>query len=281
MAHTVTVGDFEGPFDLLLQLIAQRRVDVYDVALADITDDYLAVVRAMDTVDLEATTEFLVIAATLLELKAARLLPTDEEPEIDEFAVSARDLLYARLLDYQVFAEAAAFLGGRLEDQKGYIGRLAPLEEQFVGCVPPVHLDLTADDIESLYSDVLAQVAERRRPVDTSHLPPIAITVEQASEQMVDRLVSCGGRSTFRALTEECASRIEVAVAFLAVLDLYKSEHVEVSQPVNFGELVVELAPGGTGIVGSGNGAVAQRSQGEGERERAGGRGSPVVQGRR
>src|SRR5919106_1035594 len=96
MAYTVTVGDFEGPFDLLLQLIAQRRVDVYDVALADITDDYLAVVRTMDTVDLEATTEFLIIAATLVELKAARLLPT-EEPEIDEFAVDARDLLYARL----------------------------------------------------------------------------------------------------------------------------------------------------------------------------------------
>jgi segregation and condensation protein A len=259
MAHTVTVGDFEGPFDLLLQLIAQRRVDVYDVALADITDDYLAVVRAMDTVDLEATTEFLVIAATLLELKAARLLPTDDDPEIDEFAVNARDLLYARLLDFQVFAEAAAFLGGRLEDQKGYVGRLVPVEEQFVGCVPPVRLDLTAEDIAALYGDVLAQAAERRRPVDTSHLPPIALTVEQASERMVDRLVECGGRSTFRELTDGCASRVELAVVFLAVLDLYKSEHVEVSQPLNFGELVVELAPDDAGIVRSDGREVARR----------------------
>lgn len=243
MAYTVTVGDFEGPFDLLLQLIAQRRVDVYDVALADITDDYLAVVRAMDTVDLEGTTEFLVIAATLVELKAARLLPTDEEPEIDEFAINARDLLYARLLDFQVFAEAAAFLGGRIEDHKGYIPRMVPLEERFVRCVPPARLDLTPDDLAILFSDVLAQVAERERPVDTSHLPPIAITVEQASDVMMQRLLSSGGRSTFRALTDGCTSRIEVAMSFLAILDLYKSERVEVSQHTNFGDLVVELSP--------------------------------------
>jgi segregation and condensation protein A len=241
MAYTVTVGDFEGPFDLLLQLIAQRRVDVYDVTLSDITDDYLAVVRTMDTVDLEATTEFLVIAATLVELKAARLLPNEEEPELDELAVSARDLLYARLLDYQVFAEAAAFLGGRLDDQKGYIARAVPLEERFIGCAPPAQLDLTPNDIAALYGDVLAQVAERTRPVDTSHLPPIAITVEQASDMVVELLLSCGGRSTFRALTERCASRIQVAVSFLAILDLYKDERVEVSQAANFGELVVEL----------------------------------------
>jgi segregation and condensation protein A len=248
MAHTVTVGDFEGPFDLLLQLIAQRRLDVYDVALADITDDYLAVVRTMDTVDLEATTEFLVIAATLVELKAARLLPSEDDPEIDDFAVDARDLLYARLLDFQVFAEAAAFLGGRLEDQRGYIARAVPLEERFVGCVPPARLGLTPEDIAALYGDVLAQVAERTRPVDTSHLPPIEITVEQASGMVVERLLSCGGRSTFRALTQG-GSRIDVAVSFLAILDLYKSERVEVSQATNFGELVVELSSGEASVL--------------------------------
>jgi segregation and condensation protein A len=258
MAHTVTVGDFEGPFDLLLQLIAQRRVDVYDVALSDITDDYLAVVRTMDTVDLEATTEFLVIAATLVELKAARLLPSDDEPDIDEFAVNARDLLYARLLDFQVFAEAAAFLGGRLEDQQGYIARAVPLEEPFVGLVPPARLDLTPEDIANLYGDVLAQVAERTRPVDTSHLPPIEITVEQASDMVIEGLRSCGGRSTFRALTQSCASRIDVAVSFLAILDLYKSERVEVSQASNFGELVVELLSDEAAALVSGDAADAR-----------------------
>lgn len=243
MVYTVTVGEFEGPFDLLLKLIAQRQVDVYDVALADITDDYLAVVRTMDTLDLEATTEFLVIAATLVELKAARLLPTDEEPEIDELAMHARDLLYARLLDFQVFAEAAAFMGGRMRDQQGYIPRAVPLEDAFVACVPPVELRTSASDLARHYDAALLRLAERDRPVDTSHLPPIAITVEQASRLVVDRLEAHGGRSTFRALTAVYSTRVEVAVAFLAVLELYKNEHIEVVQVDNFGDLVVELSP--------------------------------------
>lgn len=241
MATTVTAGDFEGPFDLLLQLIAQRRVDVYEIALADITDDYLAVVRTMDTVDLEATTEFLVIAATLVELKAARLLPDDTEPELDELAVHARDLLYARLLDFQVFAEAAAFLGGRLDDQAGHVPRLVPLERQFVRCVPPVVLDATPQRIAELYRDVLAAQAEREQPVDTSHLPPIPITVEQASALLVDRLRATGGRATFRELTDG-AGRVEIAVLFLAVLDLYSDERVDVEQPDNFGDLTITLS---------------------------------------
>lgn len=242
MAYTVTVDAFEGPFDLLLKLIAQRRVDVYDVALADITDDYLAVVRTMDTLDLEATTEFLVIAATLVELKAARLLPTDDEPEIDELAMHARDLLYARLLDFQVFAEAASFLGGRLHDQQGYVPRAVPLEAPFVGCVAPVELTATPDDLAERYGDLLARMAERDRPVDTSHLPPIPITVDQASRHLIDRLGAAGGRATFRALTRIYRTRVEVAVAFLAVLELYKDEHVEVTQSTHFGDLMIEFA---------------------------------------
>lgn len=239
MAYTVTVGDFEGPFDLLLKLIAQRRVDVYDVVLADITDDYLSVVREMDTLDLEATTEFLVIAATLVELKAARLLPTDDEPEIDELAIHARDLLYARLLDFQVFGEAASFLGGRLRDQDGYIPRAVPLEDAFVGCVPPVELAVGPDDLAGMYSGLLAAAAERHRPVDTSHLPPIPLTVDDAARDLLDRLDGYGGYATFRTLTQGYASRVEVAVAFLAVLELYKNEHVDVAQSTHFGELMI------------------------------------------
>lgn len=259
MAYTVTVGDFEGPFDLLLKLIAQRRVDVYDVALADITDDYLAVVRTMDTLDLEATTEFLVIAATLVELKAARLLPTDDEPEVDELAMHARDLLYARLLDFQVFAEAASFLGGRLADQQGYVPRAVPLEDAFVGRVPPVELTATAGDLAGLYGDLLARVAERDRPVDTSHLPPVPITVEQASRDLVDRLGDAGGRATFRTLTRSYRTRVEVAVAFLAVLELYKDEHVEVEQSTHFGDMVITGTAVDVVAVTSGDTTVAYR----------------------
>lgn len=259
MAYTVTVGDFEGPFDLLLKLIAQRRVDLYDVALADITDDYLAVVRTMDTLDLEATTEFLVIAATLVELKAARLLPTDDEPEIDELAMHARDLLYARLLDFQVFAEAASFLGGRLVDQQGYVPRAVPLEEAFVGRVPPVDLTTTPRDLAMLHSDLLARMAERDRAVDTSHLSPMPITVEQASRHLVDRLGGAGGRATFRALTRAYRTRLEVAVAFIAVLELYKNEHVEVEQSAHFGDMVIEFTSDDLVAVCTGDTTVAYR----------------------
>lgn len=259
MAYTVTVGDFEGPFDLLLKLIAQRRVDVYDVALADITDDYLAIVRTMDTLDLEATTEFLVIAATLVELKAARLLPTDDEPEIDELAVHARDLLYARLLDFQVFAEAASFLGGRLDDQQGYVPRAVPLEEPFVGRVPPVELSTTADDLAMIHDGLLARLAERARPVDTSHLPPVPLTVEEASRHLVDRLDGAGGRATFRALTRAYRTRVEVAVAFVAVLELYKNERVEVEQATHCGDVVIEFPSDDPVAVTAGDVAVAYR----------------------
>ena len=259
MAYTVTVGDFEGPFDLLLKLIAQRRVDVYDVALADITDDYLAVVRRMDTLDLEATTEFLVIAATLVELKAARLLPTDDEPEIDELAMHARDLLYARLLDYQVYTEAASFLGGRMADQQGYVPRAVPLEQAFVGRVPPVELTTTPDDLAMLHGDLLARMAERDRAVDTSHLPLIPITVEQASRHLVDRLDSAGGRATFRALTRAYRTRVEVAVAFVAVLELYKNEHVEVEQSTHCGDMVIARTAHDLVAVTTGDTTVALR----------------------
>ena len=241
MAYTVTVGDFEGPFDLLLKLIAQRRVDVHDVVLADITDEYLSVVRGMDTLDLEATTEFLVIAATLVELKAARLLPTDDEPEIDELAVHARDLLYARLIDFQVFAEAAAFLGGRLRDQEGYVPRAVPLEEGFVGRVPPVEITVAPVDLAGLYGELVAAAAERKRPVDTSHLPPIRLTVDDAARDLLEGLDRAGGSATFRTLTGGYTSRIEAAVAFLAVLELYKNEDIDVAQSTHFGDLMISV----------------------------------------
>lgn len=241
MAHTVTVGTFEGPFDLLLALIAQRRMDIGEIALADITDDYLAALHAMDTVDLEATTEFLVIAATLLELKAARLLPVDVEADVDDVTGDARDLLYARLLDYQVYAEAAAFLGGRLEDQQGFVPRDVALEARFVGCAPPIEVPASADDLAELFRAVLSRADERDRPVDISHLPPITITVEAASSAVVGGLRGHGGTATFRTLTAGCRSRIEVAVTFLAVLELYRTERVDVAQASTCGELVVTL----------------------------------------
>lgn len=242
MAHTVTVGTFEGPFDLLLKLIAQRRMDIHEIVLADITDDYLAALRSMERVDLEATTEFLLIAATLVELKAARLLPVDADPEVDELGMHVRDLLYARLIDYQVFSEAGAFLGGRLTDQRGFHPRAVTLEARFVGLAPPATVPLGPEELAALYRDVVARADARDAPVDTSHLPPIPVTVEQASATILAGLRRRGGRTTFADLTRDAGSRVEVAVTFLAVLNLYKDEHVEVEQAVTCGDLVVELS---------------------------------------
>jgi chromatin segregation and condensation protein Rec8/ScpA/Scc1 (kleisin family) len=116
-----------------------------------------------------------------------------------------------------------------------------PLEEPFVGLAPPVELRTSPGQLAAIYHDVLADLADRERPVDTSHLPPIPMTVAQASRDLVDRLIGAGGRATFADLTRTYRSRVTVAVAFLAVLDLYKDEHVEVTQSTHFGEMVIEL----------------------------------------
>jgi segregation and condensation protein A len=236
-SYTVHVGSFEGPFDLLLQLIARRKLDIYDIPLAQITDDYMAVLRQMDVLDLEVATEFLVVAATLVELKAARLLPGEDDPELEDLALEARDLLYARLLDYRTFKEAAGLLRERLGANAGYLPREVRMEPQLARVVPEVALGLTPDDLARIAARALA---ERPDPhVDTSHLQPVRMTVREAAGMLVDELGRAGGRASFRELTAGCRHRVEVIVCFLAVLELYKMEQVDLEQIDRFGELVV------------------------------------------
>ncbi len=245
-AYTVSVGSFEGPFDLLLHLIARRKVDIYDVPLAQITDDYLEVLGEMEQVDLEVATEFLVVAATLVELKAARLLPAEEDPELDELALDARDLLYARLIDYRTFKDASGWFRRRLDDQAGYVPRNVSLEERYVGLVPDVPLPLSAGELAELAARALTERAEPA--VDTSHLQPVWMTVREACGIVADELARAGGRASFRDLTRGCRHRAEVVAFFLALLELYKLEHVDLEQAANFGDLVVTataVAPNG------------------------------------
>lgn len=248
MPHTyhVSVGSFEGPFDLLLQLIARHKVDIYEVSLAQITDDYLAVLRGMDeqaatagapVLDLDVATEFLVVAATLIELKAARLLPGEDDPELEELALEARDLLYARLLDYRTFKEAAAFLRQRLDAHAGYVPRQVARDPSLVGVTPRVDLPVTAEQLAELAARAFAEQPEPT--VDTSHLQPVRMSVREAAGMLADELARAGGRASFAELTAGCRYRVEVAVCFLAVLELYKLEHVELEQPTNFGDLTV------------------------------------------
>jgi segregation and condensation protein A len=236
--YHVSVGSFEGPFDLLLHLIARHKVDIYEVPIAQITDDYLSVLRSMDELDLEVTTEFLVVAATLIELKAARLLPEQDDPELDELALEARDLLYARLLDYRIFKEAAGHIAVVLGEHVGYVPRLVPLEERFVGLVPEARLTVTPEELALLAAQALA---ERPEPVvDLSHVQPVRMTVREAARLVTDELQRAGGRATFAELTAGCRHRVEIVACFLALLELYKVEAVDLSQSTSFGDLLVE-----------------------------------------
>lgn len=235
--YHVAVGTFEGPFDLLLHLIARHKVDIYEIPIAQITDDYLSVLRTMEDLDLDVATEFLVVAATLIELKAARLLPGEDDPELDELALEARDLLYARLLDYRLFKEAAGRLGERLAAHVGYVPRQVSLEERYVGLQPELRLPITPEQLAELAARAMAeQVAPQ---VDLSHVQPVRMTVREAARLVTDELARAGGRATFAEVTAGCRHRVEVIVCFLALLELYKLEAVDLEQPAAFGDLVV------------------------------------------
>ena len=239
--YHVAVGSFEGPFDLLLHLIARHKVDIYDIPLAQITDDYLAVLRAMERVDLDVATEFLVVAATLIELKAARLLPDEIDPDIEDLALEARDLLYARLLDYRMFKEAAMYLGGQLESLSGFVPRAVPPEERYLGLVPDVHLGITPERLAQIAAYALT--AKPEPVVDLSHLQPVRMTVREAAGMVVQELQRAGGKATFTELTAGCRHRVEVIVHFLALLELYKLDLVDLEQAGNFSTLRVVANP--------------------------------------
>lgn len=239
--YHVSVSAFEGPFDLLLHLIARRKVDIYEVSIAEITDDYLAVLATLDTVDLEVTTEFLVVAATLIELKAARLLPGEDDPELDELALEARDLLYARLLDYRTFREAALFLRGRLDAHDGFVPRDVALEQAFAGLRPDATLGLTPGAFARLAARVFADTPSD--VLDLSHIQPLRMSVREAAGMILDELTRSQAPLTFEELTAGCRHIAEVVVHFLACLELYKLDHVDLDQPDNFATLTVAWTP--------------------------------------
>lgn len=243
VAYTVTVGSFEGPFDLLLHLIARRRLDIHEVSLAQITDDYLAVLRELDDVDLEVTTEFLVVAATLVELKAARLLPGTQDPELEELAIEARDLLYARLLDYRMFATAATWIEQRLTAAAGHWPRRVRLDPDLAALAPPTELGVTAAGLARIAARALAE-----RPaatVDVGHLAPVRMTVREAAVLVLDEVDRAGGRATLGEVSAGCRHTIERIVYFLAVLELTKHELLDVAQHEPFGDIMlVRLADG-------------------------------------
>ena len=236
---------FEGPFDLLLHLILAEQVDLYDVSLATIVDSYLVELARMDELDLDVASEFLLIAATLVELKSRRLLPSADELDLDdELALwEERDLLLHRLVECKTFKEAAVALAVIAGEAGRSVGRTVGVDERYLGLMPDLLAGVTPDDVRRAY---LRAVAPRPTPrVDLDHVAPIRASVTDAIAELVDELPRVG-RITFRALTADLIERLEVVVRFLAILELFKVGLVDLDQPRTFGDIeIVWVGEGG------------------------------------
>ncbi|GAA2882561.1 segregation/condensation protein A [Pseudonocardia halophobica] len=239
---TVRLVNFEGPFDLLLQLIGKHELDVTEMALHKVTDDFIAHLAALgDDADLDETTEFLVVAATLLDLKAARLLPAAEvEDEEDLALLEARDLLFARLLQYKAYKQVAGLFAELEKTALRRFPRSVALEPRFEGLLPEVLLGMDA----GAFAELAASVFRPKPPpvVGTDHIHQHDVSVPAHMAILRERLAELG-EATFAALTADCTSPIEIVARFMAVLELYRERAIEVEQPEPFGELTVRWTP--------------------------------------
>jgi len=238
MPYAVQTPVFEGPFDLLLHLILREELDLYEVSLSAIVDAYLVELDRFEEVDLEVATEFLLIAATLVELKTRRLLPNESDLDLDdELALwEERDLLINRLLECKTFKDAAVMLHRLSLDAARSFPRTVGLEDRFLDLAPDLLEGVDTTDLKAAY---LRAVTPRPVPVvEVGHIHSVRITVIEAVEELVDELPRVG-RISFRALTESLVERLEVVVRFLAILELYKQGLVDLDQPGAFGEIQI------------------------------------------
>jgi len=229
---------FEGPFDLLLALIAKHKLDITEIALSSVTDEFIAHIRALaGGWDLDQASYFLVVAATLLDLKAARLLPAGEVDDEEDLALlEARDLLFARLLQYRAYRDVSAVLAGHMTAEARRFPRRVPMEPRFADLLPEVLLGIGATEFAAIAARVLAP---RRPPsVSTSHLHVPRTSVREQAEILLARLRRLR-RATFRQLIADCAGTYEVVARFLAVLELYRDGRVSLDQVTPLGDLYV------------------------------------------
>jgi segregation and condensation protein A len=254
VAATVSTPAFEGPADLLLQLVSNHQVELFDIPLASIVDAFVAEVAAWETVDLQTLSEFLVIAAVLIELKSRRLLPGSDEVDPDEEMVGweERDLLLARLLECQAYAAAADAFALLAERAALSAPRTVGMDLDVPIDAPDLLEGVTVDDLAVAF---LRATAERPAPVvDLRHVTVDTVTVADAVAELAVRLPALGGRSTFRALTGHLSSRIEIIVRFLALLELCKQGRVSLDQGHTFGDLEVAWVAGEPDLVSVGSG---------------------------
>lgn len=230
------LGEFEGPLDLLLSLISKRRLEVTELALHEVIDEFIAYIRHQGADwDLDEATSFLVVAATLLDLKAARLLPSGEVDSEDDLALlEARDLLFARLLQYRAFKDVSGWFAQRLDDERGRFARTAGLEPQFAKLLPEVLLGVGP----RRFAELAARALTPRDPeeVRTDHIHMAAVNVADETYAVAGRLQRAGTAS-FRSLVADASSTAVVVARFLGLLELHRQRVVAFEQAAALGEL--------------------------------------------
>ena len=242
---TVQLDNFSGPFDLLLQLINRHELDVTEVALHTVTDDFIAHLRALTAhgseADLDEITEFLVIAATLLDLKAARLLPGTDVEDVEDLALlEARDLLFARLLQYRAYKQVAGLFVELEASAMRRYPRSVALEDRFAALLPEVMLGMSPDR----FAELAAAIFRPKPPptVSLDHLHSGLASVPEHMAVLRERLIELG-QATFGQLTADCSEPIQVVARFLAVLELFREACVNLEQDESFGELMISWSP--------------------------------------
>lgn len=245
---TLRLANFEGPFDLLLQLISRHKLDVTEVALSQVTDEFMAHIRAMGSDwDLDQTTEFLVVAATLLDLKAARLLPAAEiEDEADLALLEARDLLFARLLQYRAYKRVADILSDRLDQEARRYPRTVSLEPHHAALLPEVVIRIGAEGFARLAVKAMQPRPEPTVYVEHIHAP--LVSVREQAEVVVARLRDVG-EADFADLVADAGDTLTVVARFLALLELYREKAVALDQEDALGPLTVRWTGAEDGAV--------------------------------
>jgi len=235
---SVRVGEFEGPFDLLLQLISKHKLEVTELALHTVTDEFIAYIRGQGSEwDLDEASGFLVVAATLLDLKAARLLPSGEvEDEEDLALLEARDLLFARLLQYRAYKEVSALFAERMANAGKRFPRTVGLEPQFAALLPEVLIGLGPDQFAAMAARALAPKPVPE--VSISHIHVQRVSVREQAAIIVERLRQ-HRTTTFRALIADCDTTLLVIGRFLALLELYREKVVMFEQITPLGDLTI------------------------------------------
>jgi segregation and condensation protein A len=241
-AFHIRLDNFEGPFDLLLSLISRHKLDVTEVALSQVTDEFLSYLAAAARWDLGQATEFLVVAATLLDLKTARLLPSMVvEDDEDVALLEARDLLFARLLQYRAFKLSASYFAELEAAQARRHGRSVELESAFTELLPDVIIGVSASRFAALAAGALTP--KPAPVVATEHVHVAQVSVREHMAVIRERLRRSGS-ATFRTLVADCNSTLEIVARFLGLLELYKAGVIGFDQVLALGELRVRWLAG-------------------------------------